>query len=441
MTETEIKRRSASRRALEGVRVIDLTWLQVGPQATRLLASFGAQVIRIEWRKRGAIDFLRYFQPFAPDHATSDGGRVQGAARSHGIRGNYNRGAYFNNTNPGKYGITLNLNHPRGRDLLKRMVSRADALCENFSPSQMDKWGLGHEELCKVNPRLIYMRTTGMGKAGVYRDYVSYGPTAQAFSGLTFLSGLPEPYPPAGWGYSYLDHSPGYFGAILLMAALRRQRTEGRGAYIDMSQTETGLMLTGTSLLEYQLTGKRTQRYGNRMPYWDWAPHGAYRCAGYDNWIAISIQSDPQWQGLVAEMGSPDWARDGCFATAAGRKRCEEEIDAKLTAFTVEQDRYDLMARLQVRRIPAGVVQRAADRFDRDPQLKARGYFVDLPQSEIGTWPVEGFPAKLSASPAYVGGLTGRAAPKLGEDNDFVYRELFGLSAEELRALEAEEVI
>jgi len=252
---------NSGRRALEGVRIIDLTWLQVGPQATRLLASFGAQVIRVEWRKRGAIDFLRYFQPFAPNHATADGGRVQGAARSHGIRGNFDRGAYFNNTNPGKYGVTLNLNHPKGRDLLKRMVREANALCENFSPGQMDKWELGYEELRKVNPRLIYLQTTGMGKAGIYKDYVSYGPTAQAFSGLTFLSGLPEPHQPAGWGYSYLDHSPGYFGAILLMAALRRQRIDGVGAYIDMSQTETGVMLTGTSIVEHQLTGKRTKRY------------------------------------------------------------------------------------------------------------------------------------------------------------------------------------
>jgi crotonobetainyl-CoA:carnitine CoA-transferase CaiB-like acyl-CoA transferase len=239
-------------RALEGIRVIDLTWLQVGPQATRLLASFGAQVIRIEWRKRGAIDFLRYFQPFAPNHATPDGGRVQGAASSQGIRGNYDRGAYFNNTNPGKYGVTLNLNHPKGRDLLKRMVRDANALCENFSPGQMDKWGLGYEELRKLNPGLIYLQTTGMGKAGVYKNYVSYGPTAQAFSGLTFLSGLPDQDQPAGWGYSYLDHSPGYFGAMLLMAALRRQRADGRGAYIDLSQTETGLILTGTSIVEYQ---------------------------------------------------------------------------------------------------------------------------------------------------------------------------------------------
>lgn len=428
-------------RALDGVRIIDLTWLQVGPQATRILASFGAQVIRVEWRGRGAIDFLRYFAPFAPDHATPDGGRVQGAARSYGIRGNYDRGAYFNNTNPGKYGITLNLNHPKGRDLLKRMVRDANALCENFSPSQMDKWGLGYEELQKVNPRLIYLRTTGVGKAGVYKDYVSYGPTAQAFSGLTYLSGLPEPHQPAGWGYSYLDHSPGYFGAMLIMAALRQQRADGVGAYIDMSQSETGLMLTGTSTVEYQLTGKPTERYGNRMPYRDWVPHGAFRCAGEDNWIAISIQSDTQWRSLIQEMGSPLWAHGNRFDTVDSRKQQENELEAKLTEFTITQERYALMDRLQAQGIPAGVVQKAADRFDRDPQLKAREYYVDLLQSAIGTWPTEGFPAKLSASPADVGGLTGRASPKLGEDNDYIYREVFGLTANELVALREEEVI
>ena len=189
-----------------------------------MLATFGAQVIRVEWRERKAIDFIRYVPPFAPDHATADGGRSQGVTRGHGIRGSYNRAGYFNNTNPGKYGVTLNLNHAKGRELLRRLVRDANAICENFSPGQMDKWDLGYDELRKINPRIIYMQTTGMGKAGVYEDYVSYGPTAQAFSGLTLLSGLPEPRPPAGWGYSYLDHSPGYFGAIMLMAAIRRQR-------------------------------------------------------------------------------------------------------------------------------------------------------------------------------------------------------------------------
>jgi crotonobetainyl-CoA:carnitine CoA-transferase CaiB-like acyl-CoA transferase len=429
------------RRALDGVRVIDLTWLQVGPQATRLLATFGAQVIRVEWRDRKAIDFIRYTPPFAPDDARPDGGRSQEIIRGHGIPGNFNRGAYFNNTNPGKYGITLNLNHPKGRDLLRRLVRDANAICENFSPGQMDKWGLGYEDLRKINPRIVYTQTTGVGKAGVYKDYVSYGPTAQALSGLTYLSGLPEPHPPAGWGYSYLDHSPGYFGAIMLMAAIRRQRATGVGCYIDMSQSETGLMLSGTSLLEHQVTGKPTTRYGNRMPYLDWSPHGAYRCQGDDNWIAISVQSDEQWRALIEEMGSPSWALDARFASAAGRKRNEDELDDKLTAFTAGCERYDLMKRLQARGIPAGVVQKAPDRFDLDPQLKARGYYVDLPHSEIGTWPIEGFPAKLSRSPADVGGPTGRAAPKLGEDNDFVYGKLAGLSGAEIAALTEEGVI
>jgi crotonobetainyl-CoA:carnitine CoA-transferase CaiB-like acyl-CoA transferase len=333
------------------------------------------------------------------------------------------------------------LNHPKGRELLKRMVADANAICENFSPGQMEKWGLGYDELRKVNPRIIYLQTTGFGKSGTYNNYVSYGPTAQAFSGLTFLSGLPAPHPPAGWGYSYLDHSPGYFGAILLMTALHRQRQTGVGAYIDMTQTETGLMLTGTSLLEHQITGQPTTRYGNRMPYLDWSPHGAYRCIGDDNWIAISVQSDEQWRALVAEIGSPAWAIDARYATASGRKANQDELDRQLTAFTVTQDRYALMDRLQGRGIPAGVVQKSSDRFDRDPQLKARGYFVDLQHSAIGTWPVEGFPAKLSASPADLGGRTGRAAPKLGEDNDFVYREILGLTSDELTQLREEDVI
>jgi crotonobetainyl-CoA:carnitine CoA-transferase CaiB-like acyl-CoA transferase len=432
---------NSKRWALADVRIIDLTWLQVGPQATRIMASFGAQVIRIEWRHPAAVDFLRYMQPFAPDHATAQGGRSQGAARSHGIRGNFNRGAYYNNTNPGKYGITLNLNHPKGRDLLRKMVQQANAICENFSPGQMDKWNLGYSELRKLNPRLIYMQTTGVGKFGIYKNYVSYGPTAQAMSGLTFMSGLPEPHPPAGWGYSYLDHSPGYFGAMLMMAALHRQRQSGIGAYIDLSQTETGIMLTGTSLLEYQLTGKPTARYGNRMPYLDWSPHGAYRCKGEDNWVAISVQSDEQWRSLVEEIGRPQWALDARFADAAGRRANEDELDRQLTACTIREHRYDLMTRLQARGIPAGVVQKASDRFDHDPQLKARGYFVDLPHSEIGTWPIESFPAKLSRSPADVGGLTERASPKLGEDNEYVYGELFGLTAGELEALKQEDVI
>lgn len=428
-------------RPLRGTRVIDLTWVQVGPQTTRLLASFGAEIIRVECPHPNGMDVVRLVPPFTPNHATANGGRSQGAAPSSGIPGNYNRSALFNNTNAGKYGITLDLNHPKGRELLRRLVVTANVISENFSPHQMRKWNLAYDDIRELNPQIIYLQTTGMGSAGVYGNFSSYGPTAQALSGLTFMSGLPDQSLPAGWGFSYLDHSPGYFGAFLLMAALRKQRDEKIGCYIDMSQAETGLMLSGTATVEHQVTGRPTIRYGNRMPYAQWIPHGAFRCKGDDNWIAISIQSDAEWRSLCEELGSPEWARAEKFATASSRKINEDELDQLLTSHTIQHERFDLMRRLQRRDIAAGVVQKAPDRFDADLQLKARGFFVDLPSSEIGTWPVDGFPARLSRSPADVGGLPGRAAPKLGEDNEKIYREVLGLSDAEIAALREEKII
>jgi crotonobetainyl-CoA:carnitine CoA-transferase CaiB-like acyl-CoA transferase len=255
------------------------------------------------------------------------------------------------------------------------------------------------------------------------------------------MSGLPEPLPPAGWGYSYLDHSTGYYGAMLVMAALLRQRRSGRGCYIDLSQTETGILLSGTATLEAQVTGKPTVRYGNRMPYAEWAPHGAYPCRGTDEWITIAIQNDEQWQSFVVEIGAPQWATDLRFKTATGRKAYEEDLDRLVSEFTRKEERYDLMHRLQRRGIPAGVVQNAADRCERDPQLQQRGYFVPLPHSEIGTWPIEGFPAKFHKIPVSVGGGVGRAAPVMGEDNEYVYRHILGLTPEEITSLREDWII
>ncbi len=416
---------STRRRPLEGIRVIDLTKIVAGPNATRMLATMGAEVIRVEWHDQRALDLLRVIRPTVPG----------------GDADNLNRSGLFNNLNAGKFGITLNLSLPQGRELFKKLIAKTSVLCENYSPEQMENWGLGYEALSQINPALIYLQITGMGKSGTYKAYRSVGPTAQGLSGLTQMSGLPEPMPPAGWGYSYLDHSTGYYGAILMLAALLKRRRTGKGCYIDLSQTETGLMLSGTAVLEAQITGKPTERYGNRMPFADWAPHGAYPCRGTDEWITIAVQTDEQWPELVDEMGSPEWARDARFRHAAGRKANEDELDRLLAEFTKGHDRYELMERLQRRHVAAGVVQNAADRCERDPQLKQRGYFVPLPQSEIGTWPIEGFPAKFQNTPIDVGGLPSRAAPVMGEDNDFVYRDLLGLKPEEIATLKEEWVI
>ena len=413
------------RRPLEGIRVIDLTKIVAGPNATRMLATMGAEVIRVEWHDDRALDLLRGVRPHAP------GGDPE----------SLNRSGLFNNINTGKYGITLNMNLPQGRDLFKRLIADASVVCENYSPRQMERWELGYDVLSKINPGLIYMQITGMGKSGTYNSYVSVGPTAQALSGLTHMSGFSEPIPPAGWGYSYLDHSTGYYGAILVLAALLRRKRTGLGCYIDVSQTEAGLMVSGTATLEAQLTGQPTDRHGNRMEAAAWAPHGAYPCSGTDEWIAIAIQNDAQWASLITEIGAPQWARDARFADAAGRKANEDELDRLLAEATLTAERYDLMRRLQQRGVPAAVVQKADDRCERDPQLKARGYLVPLPHSEIGTWPIEGFPAKFERLPADVGGLPHRGAPMMGEDNDRIYRDLLGLSPEEIATLREEWVI
>ena len=417
--------KSASRRPLEGVRVIDLTKIVAGPNATRMLATMGAEVIRVEWHDQRALDLLRGVLPKAP------GGEAD----------SLNRSGLFNNINPGKYGITLNMSLPQGRDLFKRLIAKASVLCENYSPGQMERWELGYDTLRKINPGLIYLQISGMGKSGTYNDYLSVGPTAQALSGLTHMSGLPAPMPPAGWGYSYLNHSTGYYGAMHVMLALLNRRRTGCGCYIDLSQTEVGVMTSGTATLEAQLTGQSTPRYGNRMPAADWAPHGAYPCRGPDEWIALAVQTDEQWQAFVAEIGSPDWARDARFRTAAGRKAHEDDLDRLMAEFMKSEDRYELMHRLQKRGVPAGVVQTAADRYRCDPQLKERGAFVPLPHSEIGTWPIESFPAKFHTMPVEVGGLPGRAAPCMGEDNDAVYRDVLGLTPEAIAQLREDWII
>ena len=200
-------------------------------------------------------------------------------------------------------------------------------------------------------------------------------------------------------------------------------------------------MVSGTATLEAQVSGNPTDRHGNRMPAADWAPHGAYPCRGTDEWIAIAIQNDAQWASLAAEIGAPAWTRDVRFASATGRKTNEDELDRLMAEATLSADRYDLMNRLQRRGVPAAAVQKADDRCERDAQLKARGYFVPLPHSEIGTWAIEGFPAKFTRMPVGVGGLPHRGAPMMGEDNDYIYRNVLGLTAEEIATLREEWVI
>ena len=428
-------------RPLEGVRIADLTWLLAGAGGPRLLASLGAEILRIEWRDR--LDFLRYMPPFAPlkNEVAEKAGAMEMAGLSKDSVKSVNRAGYFNDINAGKRGISLNMGHPKGRELFKRIVAISDVVVEAFTAETMRKWGLDYETLKTIKPDIIYIQQPGWGYKGPYVKFASYGPIAQAVSGLTEQSGLPAPYPPAGWGFSYMDWSGAYYCALTMLCAIYYKKRTGKGQYIDCSQVEPGIYMTGTAVLDSLTNGRRYQRTGNRSPYKPAAPHGAYRCAGDDRWIAIAVTDDAEWRALVREMGNPAWAEQVQFATLAARVKNQDELDRFVNEWTKDQDAFVLQARLQKAGVAAGVCQTAQDRIERDPQLQHLKWLIPLPHSEIGTWPVKDTPFHFTHATVNQGGPTERAAPCYGEDNDYVYDELLQLTKQERAELEKEGVI
>ena len=428
-------------RPLEGVRVADLTWLLAGAGGPRLLASLGAEILRIEWRER--LDFLRYMPPFAPmqDEETKKSGAMELNSLSKDSVRSVNRSGYFNDINAGKKGLSLNMGHPKGRELFKRIVAVSDVVVEAFTAETMRKWGLGYEQLKEIKPDIIYIQQPGWGYKGPYVKFASYGPIAQAVSGLTEQSGLPSPRPPAGWGYSYMDWSGAYYCALTMLCAIYYKKRTGKGQYIDCSQVEPGIYMTGTALLDAMINKRSSQRTGNRSPNTPAAPHGAYRCTGDDRWIAIAVTNEEEWRAFVQVMGQPDWALDARFTSLAARIVNQDELDQLVTEWTHDKDAFALQDQLQPAGVPAGVCQTAQDRLERDPQLKHLEWLIPLPHSEIGTWPVKDVPFHFTKATVNQGGPTERAAPCYGEDSDYVYGELLQLSQEERDELVKEGVI
>ncbi|GAA4743560.1 CoA transferase [Nocardioides endophyticus] len=422
---------------LQGLRVLDFTWMLASAGATRFLAALGADVIKVEWHKN--IDPRRGGSPVggrdAREAATGPVPSIWPADGGGPV------GAQYNNKNPGKRGISLNVKHPEGLALAKRMVRESAIVAEGFSPGVMEGWGLGYDVLREINPSIIYAKQSGMGTKGVYGRYRTIGPVAQAFSGLSHMSGLPDPYPPAGWGYSYLDWYGAYSFALAILAAVYHRETTGEGQAIDASQSEVGLYLTALPLLDHQVNGREYVRAGNRSPYGTAAPEGIYRAEGDDRWIAITCETDEQWQALAKEAGHPEWLELAEFATLADRQAHRDDLDALVQSWTCEQEPFALMERLQGAGVAAGVAQTAQDRWERDPQLRHLDWLTELDATGFGRWPVAAPSVKLSDTPQHIGGLVGRGAPFYAEHNHEVYGEVLGLSPDEVDALIAEGVI
>ena len=420
---------------LAGVRIVDLTRLGYGAEATQLCGAMGAEVLRIESRTRP--DPIRMMAPFVPlpgEEPSGDVGLTAVTVREKG----FNRGGIFYKYNGGgKRSITLNLKDPRGLDVLKRLVATADVLAESFSTGALARMGLPYDELRRIRANIIYVSMSGFGHRGRDAAHVTLGPTAQALTGLTYLVGLPGRRP-AGWSFSYLDHMGGYLGAYAILAALHHRNRTGEGQHVDVSQIEPGIPLAGPAVLDRQANDRRYRRPdtppGNRSPEPPMAPHGAYRTAGADEWVAIACRDDADWGRLRAVIGA--WAREARFDTVEGRRANEDELDRLVETWTSGHERYAVADRLTAAGIPAAPVQNARDRVERDPQLRARGYFVPLPHSETGEHPQERPPFRLSDSDVHPGGRIRRGPPCIGEDTHEVLRRTLGMTDAEISALD-----
>lgn len=408
--------------ALGHIRICDLSGQLAGAGATRVLAAFGAEVIRIEDPvTKGLWDIVRQMGPKFP-----------------GDQGHEN-GTGFNNHNVNKLGITLNLRTPRGKELLAEIVQRSDAVTENFAAGVMQRLGFGYEQLAALRSDIVYVSNCGFGQVGPYGTFKSWGPIAQAVSGMTFQSGLAG-QPPAGWGYSYMDHTGSYMMGIALLAALYHRQRTGQGQWIDMSCTEAGAALNGPAVLDATVNGRPLRRPGspssNRSATPAMAPHGIYPTSETDRWVAIACRHDDDWAATARAIGEP-WTADPAFATLPGRLAEQDRLDALVAGWTAGRTRQDAVAALRPHGVPVAPVAEQRERIDDDPDTVGWGLWPTVPHTLHGPVKVDGIPAHLSATDWHLR----RGGPMLGEDNHAVLGGLLGLSTSEIDQLHDDGVI
>jgi crotonobetainyl-CoA:carnitine CoA-transferase CaiB-like acyl-CoA transferase len=407
--------------ALSRYRICDFTGQLAGAGATRWLVAFGADVIRVEDPVRqGSWDILRSMPPWVDERRGVD------------------FGGGFNNHNVEKRGIALDLRSERGRELLAEIVKRSDVVAENFAAGVMERLGFGWARLRELRPDIVYVSNCGFGHTGPYRSFKTWGPIVQALCGLTFTSGLPGE-PPAGWGYSYMDHTGGFAMAIAILAALVHRERTGEGQWVDLSCTEAGLGLNAAAILDYTANGRPMRRpgqpNGNRSEWPPMAPHGIYPAEGEDAWIAIACRDERDWRAFAALVGEA-WVADARFDGLAGRLAHQDELDRAVAAWTRPRERFATARALQAAGIPATAVQRPAERIDADPNTSTWGLWPTVTHSKMGRVRVDGLPVHFSKTDWRIE----RGAPCVGEHTDEVLRELLGLGDAELASLRAQGV-
>lgn len=395
-------------KALEDIRVLDLTRVIAGPFATTLLADLGAQVIKVELPGRG--DDGRYGFP-----------TVEGVPVA------------FLALNRNKRGITLDVRKPQGGDLLRRLVGECDILVENFAAGTMDRWGYGYDALASINPRLIYASLSGFGQTGPYANRTSYDIIAQAMGGLMAMTGFPDG-PPTRGGGSLGDFIGGTFLAVAILGAVHQRERTGKGQMVDVSNMDAIFSMMDNWPTIYSLTGKLPQRGGNRHPFV--APYDCFRAKDGD--VVIGVGNSALFRALMTAIGREELGRDPRYKSPTARLERHDEVN-QLVAEWVKHHTVDEVLKClgpDGANVPCAPVM-TVDRLVTDPHVLARDMLVELPHAQLGKVPVTGVPFKLSASE----GTIDRLGPELGEHNGEIYGGLLGLSESEIEGLRAADVI
>ena len=393
---------------LEGIRVISFGTGAVIPDFGKILGELGADVIKIE--SRGNPDFARTLGPTLDSSAG------------------------FNESNRSKRSLGINLKTEKGREVVKRLIKMSDIIGENFRGGVMKGFGLDYEGVNQIKPDIIYISSQGFGGGGPYSDYEAYGPMLSAFSGMLSLWAHPDDPYPVGSNAALPDHMCSKLAVVAVLAALDYRRRTGKGQFIDMAQIEVAATLIGEVYLDYNINKRIKKPMGNRNPYS--APHGCYRCKGEDEWCAISVFTDDEWQRFCDVLGNPGWTKDPRFTDILGRLRNVDELDRLVEEWTASRDAQEVMETLQGVGIAAGVAQKAPYTIE-DPQLKWRGAIIEIEHPVVGKKIYPGIPFKFSEMPL----PPSTPAPLLGQHTDEICREFMKMSEEEIRRLKEEGVL
>ncbi len=396
-------------RPLEGIKILDFMWAMAGPAASRVLADYGADIIRIESANK--IDAVRTLQPFPDDVADPELSGI------------------YNNMNAGKKGLAIDMAKPDAVDVIWDLIDWADVVLESFSPRAMREWGMTYDDIRQRCPDIVMASSCLMGQTGPVSRLAGFGTMAAAISGFFYPVGWID-RAPCGPYSAYTDYTSPRWLVCAVMGALEHRRATGRGQYIDLSQSEAALHLMGPSLLDYTVNGRIWERAGNRDTVM--APHGVYATRGDDRWIAIACADDADWAALAARMGADDLAG----LSLADRHARHDELDERIEAWTSSIDGDQLMKTLQERGVAAHIMQHSPELVT-DPQLTHRGQFVEVEHAKADNFVVDGSRFRMSRTPAVVQ----YAGPCYGEHTFEILTDVLGYDGDRIAELAVAEVL